>query len=424
MSLSTLYRLSSAGDMSLSLLSFPDETLLQIASHLKKPSSWEFCLDYGRCKFPPHHKRKEQNGDLYNLALTCKRLSTIARETILSDRLFVHYTKLDSALHLHLRHPQFASRVKTLEIVDCAFSDHTAAPPRWTTIDDQHKQWCVKKIRGLDINEKHKGHWIAMMGRDQTDIETHHNFATSQTAILSLLLVILPNLRRLLVGALDIASMPAFGDLLWNRDAIVNNTSPQDDVWHSGYFLETMRLIAPKLTSLDLPLLGALRIDRYQGIPRSTELSDLFTNLQTLTISPKIFEELESEEPTEPTWYFSAIAPRLKHINIVGGDWRTFARGVISPPKRLQTFLSESFGLQSATGYHIIQHTDSGSESRENARQHHDMREQLARRAKELGIHARLILYEGFRDEQEELNILAVAFFLDRSTGRYSPHAL
>jgi hypothetical protein len=196
----------------------------------------------------------------------------------------------------------------------------------WPKMDNDFQNACIAVIKRQKFEGKLKDDWISDLegwesGRENDGIQG--NFK-AQDVFFGLLLVLLPNLRRLLLGTLNIANIRAFPYLLWDTHPTPDMPTPRRP-WHNGYLMETLLIAAPKLTQREIPLHWT-----HPGYARikpeaSGNINSLFPfqNLRTLTIPVEAFEPPTTVAPGAPRQLRNILIPmKIEHIDIVdSGDW-------------------------------------------------------------------------------------------------------
>ncbi|PVI06840.1 hypothetical protein DM02DRAFT_609637 [Periconia macrospinosa] len=329
--------------MSSSLLSFPNEILLDIASHLVNPFRSvqnDDLVEEG----PTNYYR-----DLYNIALACRRFSTIAREVLLSDRVTVPFRKLDRLLETYIYYPHLALRTQRLDVVHGYRKtlNQVNDPFGWPRINSEFREACIRIIRGLEIDEGYKNDWIASLDYStRRKVETGNDnilgYFAARNTFFGLLLVTLRNIKKLHLGTLYSTDIPVLADLLGDCQAKLANSTPTAVAWHSGYLRAAMLLVAPKLTHLEMPLqwIREHTCFGYQDIPVHRQVLKHFTNLDTLIISQRAFQA-----PGTGGGFVSSFSlpTSLKHITIVGDRYFALVQLLF---RNLNYLQREDFGLQ------------------------------------------------------------------------------
>ncbi|CAI6340774.1 unnamed protein product [Periconia digitata] len=299
------------------LPSMPQEILLAIVSYLTNPLQ-----DAAKNELPGDGPT-EYYHDIYNVALSCKKISIVARDVLLSGPIFVPFAKLDRLVHTYLRYPHFATRPRSLEVVTGYNKSLNVVndPFGWPKVDDGFERSCIEVIRKLDISEANRNDWIASLRPDKSKLVPDKDFIIpdfkAQDTFFGLLLVMLPNLQELYLGTLHIVNVPVLQDLIWDRRTDIDWPSPKVAAWYSGYLLNAMLLVAPRLTHLELPLRWP-DMSNAAEVTRTTErpnITESFINLKTLTVNPRVLESgylLSAILPASP------LFPNLRHLNIVG----------------------------------------------------------------------------------------------------------
>ncbi|PVI01548.1 hypothetical protein DM02DRAFT_704981 [Periconia macrospinosa] len=295
------------------LLSFPNETLLNIFAHLvnhHEPAAYSFRTQGSRQIVERDTKYYR---DLCSVSLTCKRLSILARELLLKE-IVVPYVKLDRLLECFIQYPQLTRLPQSLDVVQGYFN-----PPgsrKSSKTDEEFREGCWELIANLNISDNHKTDWMNSVDifiHDRTTSETDllpSRFVT-QDAVFCLLLAALPNLKRLQAGTLRTPDVPVLQDMLWDYHAYTPSPA------HLGYLREAMLLVAPKLTHLEVPLNWSAVRHAYNSHygPSSLKILREFTNLHTLTIPPFSFPPMLLNPDMFPSY---KLPPTLRHINVVG----------------------------------------------------------------------------------------------------------
>ncbi|KAF2646512.1 hypothetical protein P280DRAFT_544860 [Massarina eburnea CBS 473.64] len=309
------------------ILRLPDEILLRISARLVNPFQnvrAEKLLEEGPTDY--YH-------DLNNVALLCRRLSSIVREVMLADPV-VPFTKLDRLVRVYLEYPELAPKTHSLEVV-CGFKeslnqkgDHHG----WPNMVSGFKDECIDTIRKQTMDEKHKSDWISDLDGWKDDYEASRGSDQivadfeAQDPYFGLLLVLLPNLQRLLLGTLNTTRIPALMDLLWECQPTVlsGNMSVTHEAWHHGYLMDAFLTAAPRLKQLETPLHWTnhgFTMKSYHNTP-DIKMLHPFSKLQSLTIPVEIIAAMPGSKDVvmEELWPTILFPATLEHLDIVVGS--------------------------------------------------------------------------------------------------------
>ncbi|KAF2867337.1 hypothetical protein BDV95DRAFT_581954 [Massariosphaeria phaeospora] len=280
----------------------PDEVLVNIFTRLR-----------GRQRY--------NNRDLLNLALTCRPFVPAAREVLLVAPSF-HLFRVAGLVRNYLQYPQLADAVRELEITALhkdqpdrelmtRYGQETAPgayPARGSTIwsanplehsrkpssypaptldplklDARFKKACIEVIESHSLSAQKRKAWIQ-------DLEVG-----CMRAFLGLLLVLLPKIKVLLLGANYLRHYPILAGLVgysslvgWSEFSHSAATTPAE--WENSYLVDVFNVLAPKLKEFELPAIWFRHFMAPwpQLLPGLSHLSAL----QTLTISGPILTSI------------------------------------------------------------------------------------------------------------------------------------
>jgi hypothetical protein len=219
--------------MAPTLLSLPNELLLKVFSNTDE-------------------RPRDRQKHLRNLSLVCQRFLPIAQEVLL-EAPTVHYNDVPGLLRSFFLYPNLAFKTETLEIASLSFSKSAEVRTRYNEElahrlphppEQEFQDQCLAVIakQGNQVQEK----WHQDLADQYLD------------AYLGVLLAILPNLKKLLLGANNLRYCNMLKETLKLKNARPMDTwrhYARYDGWmpDSPYLEDIFGTLAPKLHTLELP---------------------------------------------------------------------------------------------------------------------------------------------------------------------------
>lgn len=245
---------------------------------------------------------KDRKVFLLPVSCVSKRFRNLTLELLLAHP-SVELVRIGALAYTFFQYPVLAKKTKALEITTSSFNpecteDAFEFPARswWmrichfaTTFRDApdpmavFNEYCVRTILASTLDVQFKFFWSARIELEDWQ------------AYLALVLHMLPNLDTLLLGG-SIARQQQ----LLATSHIYPNQAPSTSPWAREYLNEAVKMIAPKLRTLELPCGQIFRMDRVQhsdyGVyhdggdlynlePRSVPCFKVFAHLAHLTVS-------------------------------------------------------------------------------------------------------------------------------------------
>ena len=241
------------------LLGLPNEALLRIFH----------CL-------PKSVKHPKPQADLLNLSLTCKQLAPLAREVLFTAPI-LHPRKIDMLLATLLKYPDLQSKMRSLTV------DASKIHGSWMVVDPGYLprlnaeivHICYGIRRNSDLDEKVKQEYIQVLQRKSGWFGN----------IISLILILLPNLSSLYLGVASIF------DLTFSRPPSDRNLY----LWLSEIsYVHIPPQLSAKLTFLALPS-GFRRPEQAKG-----SLSTFFPELRHLVLCSHVLWETSPKDIIPP----------------------------------------------------------------------------------------------------------------------------
>jgi hypothetical protein len=271
---------------------------------------------------------------LSSLALTCTQTASIARETLCVAPV-VRSSKADVLISFLFKYPDLREKIECLTIETKETRTGNAYPAPIAHLDPVVLSQTKRHVRELRIRKYDQDCMIASLKSSR--FEDH-------SILLGLLLTMLPRLSRLYLGGSILLNFPFLRNVVPNEPSDTDWPKPD---WAAGPDLTWIsRLIAPRLTALELPI--DLRRNREEHIwtPLSvSQLPGFFPRLQWLSIPHMAATEITRTSAAD-------VIPASLHTLILTdvrcNCFEQFSRGLFCADSSASRFL----GLKKIALYH------------------------------------------------------------------------